>query len=381
MKIAILVRILWTAGTQKIAIMEAKTLMEMGHDVKLYFLRGTEKGKIYLEIMKDINYEILTWENYSFFRPLYDFVTGIFMPDRIGEGRVDYNLIRKFPNHIRKENFNLLICHDQFSGLAGYYSKKKFKLNYVVYIHERLNDYPWIKGFFKRLLAITAMKYQNKILKNAHKVFGVTDKVAVSVKEYYGVNAESNLPGLSKRSIVPYDCRRKNIVLLSYWSDVKKPLSYIPFIREVDGYRFVMIGSWISSKLKEIFINEIQKNRIMEKIILLENVREEDKYDYIAKAKFFIRFGFGELGPSMGTMEAIELGTPVVVNKDIGIADIIDEKELGYIVDINKPALLIKFLKDTDVVEKFNQIQRNLEKFVEDNSWIKHCTKLLSQPI
>jgi len=48
MKIIIIVRILWTAGAQKIAIKEAKTLTDMGHNVRLVFLRSTPSAK-YLE--------------------------------------------------------------------------------------------------------------------------------------------------------------------------------------------------------------------------------------------------------------------------------------------------------------------------------------------
>ena len=61
MKIAIIVRILWTAGTQKIAIMEAKTLKKMGFDVTIYFLRGTEKGRDYFDILEGLSYTVLSW--------------------------------------------------------------------------------------------------------------------------------------------------------------------------------------------------------------------------------------------------------------------------------------------------------------------------------
>ena len=44
MRIGIVVRILWPAGTQYIAINEAKELKKMGHNVTLFLIRGTEKG-------------------------------------------------------------------------------------------------------------------------------------------------------------------------------------------------------------------------------------------------------------------------------------------------------------------------------------------------
>ena len=355
--------------------MEAKTLTEMGHDVKLYFLRGTEKGRVYLDQLKDINYEVLTWRNSSLLVPLYDFVTSIFMPSRKGEGRVDYNLIRKFPKIIENENFDLLICHDQFSGLAGYYSKKKFNLDYIVYIHERLNDYPWISGIFKRLIVRMAIKYQSKILKSAHKVLGVTDKVAMTVSECYGVDAIGNLPGLTKHNRISYGDKRNDIVSISYWSEVKKPLSYIPFIKELEGYRFLMLGSWISNNLKKSFIKELDNNKIMEKVILSEDVEEEEKYNFLGKAKFFLRFGFGEYGPSMGIIESLEAGTPVIINADIGIADLIANKNLGHVIEFDKPDKLIHYLKNIDSEVPYYQLQKNIEEFIITHSWVNHCDK------
>ena len=101
MKIAILVRILWSAGTQKIAIQEARTLTQMGCDVELIFLRRSKSGEVYGDLLKNINYRVLSENNKSVLVPIYDFITGIFMSSRKGEGRIDYNLIRGFPSLAR----------------------------------------------------------------------------------------------------------------------------------------------------------------------------------------------------------------------------------------------------------------------------------------
>lgn len=58
MKIVILVRILWTAGAQKIAINEALELKRQGHDIDLIFLRRGKTWKAYEELLSKINYRI-----------------------------------------------------------------------------------------------------------------------------------------------------------------------------------------------------------------------------------------------------------------------------------------------------------------------------------
>ena len=158
MKICILVRILWSAGTQKFAISEAKALQSMGHDVELVFLRRTVKGNVYDDLLKDIKVFVLSERNESTFVPLYDYITGVFMSNRKGEGRVDYNLIKKFPSFAKDRGYDLIICQDLFAGLAGYYNWKKYGTDYLVIIHEIVNDFPWVRGW-KRAFAILALNY------------------------------------------------------------------------------------------------------------------------------------------------------------------------------------------------------------------------------
>ena len=84
MRIAIVVRILWSAGTQKFAILQAKALAKAGHSVEIIFLRKTTNGNVYDDLLKDMNYKILSERNGSLFVPIFDWITGIFMSNRKG---------------------------------------------------------------------------------------------------------------------------------------------------------------------------------------------------------------------------------------------------------------------------------------------------------
>lgn len=87
-------RILWASGAQKTAIEEAKTFEQLGHDLKLVFLRKTNSGNVYLPLPEGIDWDVMAKKSSSLFSPVYDRITGLFMPDRQGEGRVNYDLIR-----------------------------------------------------------------------------------------------------------------------------------------------------------------------------------------------------------------------------------------------------------------------------------------------
>lgn len=97
MKIVILVRILWSAGAQKIAINEAIELTKQGHSIELIFLRRGKTWKAYEEILSKVNYRVISEGKSSIFSGLYSFITGLFMPDRKGEGRIIMTYFESFP--------------------------------------------------------------------------------------------------------------------------------------------------------------------------------------------------------------------------------------------------------------------------------------------
>ena len=144
MKIAILVRILWSSGTTKYAIELAKALGNSGHNVEIVFLRKADNGNVYDDMLKDVKYKIMVDRNKSPLIPLYDFITGIFSSSRKGEGRADYNLIRKTPFFLGQK-FDLIICADELAGWGGYYNWKKYGTDYIVFLME-LTEMKYITG-------------------------------------------------------------------------------------------------------------------------------------------------------------------------------------------------------------------------------------------
>ncbi len=380
MKICILVRILWSAGTQKFAISEAKALQSMGHEVELVFLRKSAKGNVYDDLLKDVKVFVLSERNESPFVPLYDYITGIFMESRKGEGRVDYNLIRKFPSFAKDRGYDLIICQDQWAGLAGYYNWKKYGTDYLVVIHERVNDFPWVRGW-KRLLVNIALNYQRKILLNAKGVFSITGKIARTVEKFYsnyGLKSGNAFPGLENRGFRGYGERENSITLLSYWNKIKVPDQYIPLIREIRNYSFIMVGNWISNEYRAEFLKKLQAEGLLARVELRENVSENEKVDLLSKSKFFIRFGIGEFGMAIGTVEALECGTPVVVNEELGISDYLRDYSNCLIVsDVSKVEEIKKFIESNDNPVSYGKLQEEIRRMIRDFTWQNHCKFLL----
>ncbi|MEM0136541.1 MAG: hypothetical protein QXU18_15160 [Thermoplasmatales archaeon] len=136
MKIIILVRILWASGAQKIAIEEAKTLKRLGHEVKLVFLREAISGQFLKPTLESVEYEIFSTKQP---RWLYSTITGMFMPDRKGDGALDYNLLKAYPRTVTRNEADYIICHDQWAGIAGFRINKSLGIPYSVFCHERVS--------------------------------------------------------------------------------------------------------------------------------------------------------------------------------------------------------------------------------------------------
>jgi len=139
-KILILLRILWTAGAQRIAINEYNWLKKLGYEPELVFLRkGNTKG--YEEMLKDINYKVVR-EGNGILTPLFYAGTKLFARDRGIESTVDLDLIMKVPEIAKMEGADYLICHDQLAGIGGLKAKEKYNIPYSVFIHEKVATYP-----------------------------------------------------------------------------------------------------------------------------------------------------------------------------------------------------------------------------------------------
>jgi len=369
MKIVILVRILWTAGAQKIAIREARELQSMGNEVELIFLRGKGLPE-YDELLKGINYRIISETGDSLFSPLYQYITHKFMPDRGVESRVDYNLIRKFPKYIKDEKVDYIICHDQIAGLAGYYAFKKFGIKYSVFIHERVS-------FNNSILGKLWHNYEHKVLKNAATVFSVTEKVAETVEKIHNVKSIANYPGMDLQKMTEFSKKENALIAVSMWDYGRKPELYLDIIEKMSDFTLYFVGNFRIKELENKFKDEIKKRKLGKKVIMKQGITESELIDLYQKSKFVIRFGFGEYGPGMTTIEAIQNCDPLVINSDLGTAELVNRYSCGIVLDSINIDSIKKFIDENNNENTYRSLQNNIIKLSHNYSWRKHAERLL----
>lgn len=397
MRIAILLRILWTGGAQKIAISEARSLQEMGHSVRLVFLRGSINDE-YKDLLQEVEFEIVSKGRKSVFDPVYSYVTGKFIPDRKKEGRVDYGLLRKFPNYIRKNKFDIIICHDQWAGLGGYYARKKLGISYKVMIHEKLLQ------FQVPILGFIATMYERRVLANAVEILAVTSKVGREIESKYELSTTTLLPGITRRSFNPYSERDNVLLTVSFWDRGRFPEVYISLIELIEDYNLVIAGNWRDNQYRDEVKTRISKSTARERIHLKENLSEENLSELYRRSKFLVRFGFDEWGPGMANIEAISHGLPIIINSSLGIADIVASDGAGFVAQGNVPPNLetnanewyanklsrrtenkvllelkqiVDFVNRNDTPSSYAILQKGCELVCEKLSWKAHCDQLI----
>ncbi|BAB60036.1 hypothetical protein [Thermoplasma volcanium GSS1] len=373
MKIIILVRILWTAGAQKIAIAEAKQLTKMGYKVKLVFLRATESGRNLLNKLEDIDYEIFSGENYKP-KLIYSFITGLFMLDRRGEGTVDYNLINKFARSVKKGDADYIICHDQWAGLAGLKIKRKLGIPYSVMMHEHVNG-----KYNVPVLGKIATKMERDVLKNADKIFAVTEKIANNVTSIYGFKCEPDLVGMTLQKTKNFHERDNIILATSTWGKDRSPDTYLDIIEAIPDFKLYFIGRWNLKSEFEDFKNNVYKRNLQEKVIINDNMPDEELDELYASSKFVIRFGgTKEYGLGTATVFAISHLTPVIIDSTLGISDIITKYGGGYIVDKNDINKISNFILENNNEINYEKLQNNLLNITREYTWERHCRILMN---
>ena len=142
-----------------------------------------------------------------------------------------------------------------------------------------------------------------------------------------------------------------------------------------------MIGNWISESYKNSFISKIKERGVFEKVTFLSGISESEKNQEISKCKFFMRFGKGEYGPGYGTIEALEMGVPVIINTDLGISDYLVDYNCALILDDpTDPSEISKvkrFIEENDNPDAYQYVQNEIKRFIKKHSWESHVERLM----
>ena len=108
-----------------------------------------------------------------------------------------------------------------------------------------------------------------------------------------------------------------------------------------------------------------------------QGIKESELIELYQKSKFVIRFGFGEYGLG-SAMEAIQNCDPIIINSDLGTADLVNRYSCGIVLDNINSGSIQKFIDSNNNENSYRILQENIVKLSNDYSWRKHAKELIN---
>ena len=377
MKIGIIVRVIQRGGIPKIAINETKGLIQNGLKAELVIYRWGNQPHQLQDIFTSITARSF---DKGFLRHIAAFFakfTLVLLPIGRGlESSVDISTIILAPTFFSKKDYDFLLCHDQLAGISGLIAGKK-GIPYFTFVHEplfvafplgamKISKY----RILSKIVGSIIYSIEKKVLINSAGIFFNSKKTENWVKTCFpSIKGKTKViyPGCNPTERLPEE-REEFILAVSRWDIAKYPTFILDLAERLDA-NFVIAGAWTPQSLLNDFINEINNRRLDEKVKVLIDLSEKDVKSLFLRAKMYIHWipeGF-----SMGVLEAMAHGLPVITTRRAGASEIITNGVDGFIVE--KPgASFIDEETDLDgYVRIINLLLKNpnLCKSVGKNAW------------
>ena len=163
------------------------------------------------------------------------------------------------------------------------------------------------------------------------------------------------------------------IVSISMWDTGRNPFFFIELEKVPANYEILLLGNWRTQEYYDLFVKSLPENS---QIKLKTNISEKERQAFISKSKFLVRFGKMEFGIATAVIESISYGTPVIINSDLGTADIIKSFAAGYVLDSLEPNAVANIILGTSE-QKYLQLLENVSMLKKSWNWEDHVKKLL----
>ncbi len=364
LRILIVVRLLWPGGVQRLAIAEAEGLKELGNHVDLVFIRDTGR----LIYSANINYKIIydKRSNYRLAGRLLRAITLHFKPQRGSDATVDVDLLFKYAASV-KGRYDIVYCFDEFVGLFCWLLKNRLGAKAVLMIHEAADKRLSLVGLIQAISTMSA----DAVVTNSELNLKILKERGI--KDVFEI-----FPGLTVKEVLPKFRERDDVVLsVTMWDYGRHPEVFIEAAKRLVKGKIVLVGSWADPQYMEEFKRRIDDLKLNDRLLVTGPVTDDELDQYYMRAKCFIRFGYNEKGPGMGSLEALSYGIPMIWNSEIGIKEVLVDGKNGFMVDPWNPQIIVEKINLLfNYEELWGRIYENNLMLARDLSWERHAERL-----
>ena len=381
MKIGIISRVLLPSGNVRWAVGYAKGLSALGHEVELIFIQGVGNSSHLKLIEGSWKIGFATNQNKTLFSRSIGklilrskFFKGGF-PD---ESSPDPILWIGAPVTMNwSKRFDVLLIHDQFAGIAGLISKFLYGLPYIVFSHEPPSDRePFI-------LRCILGPWQKTVFKKAALRCSPSQSTASVCEQKFNLPFLTVTHGCSAAPSI--NTKKENYVLFdTRWSTSRNPFLIGEIAEKLKNVECVVAGSFSTKELQSAFRQDLERRGVASRVKFRLEMSEQNLRSLYANALAYIRWpaisadGYVELGPSFGVFQALEVGCPVIVTKNLWIAEMLKGRGCAQIVELTADHIASAVMSLVNGEPSASLMAESAWKLAKEWSWENRCRLLLS---
>jgi glycosyltransferase involved in cell wall biosynthesis len=274
---------------------------------------------------------------------------------------------RKANELCKKNKYDFINTHFTIpTGPLGVWMSKKYKIKNILSLHggdiydPTKKKSPHRKFYFRAVV--------NLVLNNSDLIVAQSTNTKNNVAKYYRCHKNIKIVPLAYES---FDFIKKTRKELGLKDDVFYTISVGRLVAR-KGFDFLIrsLAKINNDKIKALIIGDgpekenlkklAKSLNIPDRVIFLDSVSDERKFQYLAAADIYILSSVHE-GFGIVLQEAMQVGLPIIATNNGGQVDFIKDGENGF---------LIKFGDEKMLVERIEEILNNKElknKFSEYN--------------
>ena len=288
--------------------------------------------------------------------------------------------------YLRKNEFSTIISHQLLSAfiLWPYYIMSRKP--YILVLHD--NPFLFLKkdniksmSFFRRFKASVIYLLSNIVIFSSKHTVCTTPQIKEEVEKNLKVHKELLVAeyGIDTFQAVNHG-GRKIIMTVSKWSQFRNPAAYLEVLDLLPKtLSLVMVGRWDTQMEIEKFKAEVFKRGLEDRLIIRDNVLEEELSSLYNQTRVFVRLGFSESGTGQAILEAIGHGCPVVISKGLGASTMVKDGGNGFVVDENNleevSNKIFTIFGNDQMVERMSNFSYKVAK---EHSWQTYLDKISS---
>ena len=285
---------------------------------------------------------------------------------------------------VDKKEFDIIIAHCQYSGLAAANIKRYKKIPFLLLMWDP-STFTAKKIYKKRMgleyfiLYLGAKILDKMALKNC-------EAVITSGKfhhEYLNKITKKNLEILPtgcfvKESLPDFSMRKPMIITFDRWDIGNIPTIFLDILQSLN-YKDVTLtlgGFWYPSYLKEEFTTEVKKRDLTKRVNILGPLNEDMIMKLCSEAMVHIHPIHEAFG--MQSLEAAACGCPIIIPKGSGVADLFEEGIHGYFPEPGNFKQLIESVnKIFSDIDKTKSMSMNAWERAKNYTWENYAKNLL----